>query len=104
MNWYNLSDPAIVREIGKNLKQLRLSKNITQSQLAQIAGLDRVTISKLENGRAATLLTFIQLLRALNELDLLNVFNVEPQISPLQVAEMQANYRVRASAVKKKKL
>lgn len=98
--WYALGDRAIVREMGKQLKQMRLNQNITQQQLATTSGLDRVTVSKLENGRAATLLTFVQVLRALNKLELLETFKEEPELSPLQVAEMQASYRKRASSKK----
>lgn len=99
-SWNSLSDPAIVKEIGKQLKQMRLNKNLTQAQVAEITGLDRVTISKVENGRAATLLTFVQLLRAFDNLTLLNTFNSEPEISPMMVAEMQEKYRKRASPKK----
>lgn len=99
-NWNSLSDTAILRELGKNIKQMRLNKNITQQQLATSSGLDRVTISKLENGHIATMLTFIQVLRVLDRFDLLDGFVEEPQISPLQVAEMNGKYRKRASAPK----
>jgi transcriptional regulator with XRE-family HTH domain len=105
-NWYSMGDPAIVRELGKSIKQLRINKNITQQQLAEKTGLDRVTISRFENGRAATLLTFVQILRSLNELELLNSFITEPEISPLKVAEIEEHYRKRASSksvVKKQK-
>jgi transcriptional regulator with XRE-family HTH domain len=99
-NWYILSDTAIIKELGKQLQQMRLNKNLTQGKLSEITGLDRVTISKVENGRAATLLTFVQLLRALDKLQLLEAFDSEPEISPMQVAEMQAKYRKRASKKK----
>ncbi len=99
-NWYSLGDPAIIRELGKHIKQMRINKNITQQQLADTTGLDRVTISRFENGRAATLLSFVQILRALDKLDLLNTFNEEPEISPLKVAELEEQYRKRASSKK----
>ena len=97
INWENLSDAAIVREIGERLKQIRLKKNLTQHALAEISGLNRATISQLENGRAATLLTLAQVLRALNKLDVLNIFSEETEISPLQVAKLKTQSRKRAS-------
>jgi len=100
-NRINMSNPAIVKEIGGKLKELRLKKNITQDELAKISGLDRTTISQLENGRPATLLTLVQVLRALDKLDLLNIFSEEPEISPLQIAKLKKQKRQRAS---KKKL
>ena len=80
---------------------MRLSKNWSQSQLAQHAGLDRVTISRMENGRAATLLTIVQILRALDKLYVLNTFNEEPEVSPLQMLREQESQRLKASPKKK---
>ncbi|MEO8150049.1 MAG: helix-turn-helix transcriptional regulator [Bacteroidia bacterium] len=100
-NWNILSDPAIVKEVCTYLKQMRLSKNWSQSQLAEHAGLDRVTISRMENGRAATLLTIVQILRALDKLYVLNTFNEEPEVSPLQMLREQESQRLKASPKKK---
>jgi len=99
-NWYNISDPIIVKEIGTQLKKMRLRKNITQEKLAVTSGLNRATISQLENGRAATLLTLVQVLRALDKLDLFNIFFDEPDISPLEAAKLKRSKRMRASTKK----
>lgn len=99
-NWYNMSDPIIVKEIGIQLKKMRLRKNITQEKLAATSGLNRATISQLENGRAATLLTLVQVMRALDKLDLLNVFSDEPDISPLEAVKLKRSGRLRASTKK----
>jgi putative transcriptional regulator len=100
-NLYILTDGRIVEEIGQNIKTLRLEANYSQQELADRAGLDRVTISKLENGRPATMLTIVQVLRAMQRLDILSHFFVEPQISPLMLAEAQEKIRYRASAKNK---
>lgn len=100
-NWNILSDPAIVKEVCLYIKQLRLTKNWSQSQLALHAGLDRVTISRMENGRAATLLTVVQILRALDKLYVLNAFNEAPEVSPLQMLREQEAQRLKASPKKK---
>ncbi len=96
-NWNNLTDSAIVKEIGKKLSSIRLKKNITQDELAKKSGLDRTTISQLENGRPATLLTFVQVLRALDKLDLLNVFYDAEEISPIEALKLKKQKRMRAS-------
>ncbi|MBL7996016.1 helix-turn-helix transcriptional regulator [bacterium] len=96
-----MADPVIVKEIGGSLRHMRLNKNISQEQLARMAGVDRTTISRMEAGRAATLLTLVQVLRALDKLDILNVFSEEPQISPLQVLKMQERQRQKASPKRK---
>jgi len=96
-DWYALSDPAIVQEIGKQLKRMRLKNNLTQQELANRSGLFRSTISEIENGRISSVLSLIQLLRGLNNLELLENFVVQEELSPLMVAEQQAKMRKRAS-------
>ena len=41
-------------EIGNQIKILRKDKDITQAQLAAIAGISRVTLGKLERGEFAS--------------------------------------------------
>lgn len=98
INWEVMADPAIVKEIGKRLKQIRLNKNISQEELAKKSGLDRTTISRMESGRAATLLTLIQVLRALGRLNILDIFLEEPEISPLNLLKIQVSKRKKASS------
>ncbi len=100
-NWSAMSDPAIVKEICSNIKQLRLNKNISQEELANHSGLNRVTISRLEAGRSATMLTVIQVLRALDKLEILKAFITEPEISPIQQLKQKENQRQKASPRKK---
>jgi transcriptional regulator with XRE-family HTH domain len=105
-NWYSMSDPAIVIELGNVLKLIRLQQNLTQEQLAGKAGLSRSAISELENGKTATsLITVVQVLRALQQLHLFDNWKVAGQISPLQMAKLTGKERLRASgtAIKKNK-
>ena len=37
--------------LGENLKQIRLQKNISQSDLAKILGVNKSYISNIENGK-----------------------------------------------------
>ncbi|MEN9347302.1 MAG: helix-turn-helix domain-containing protein [Flavobacteriales bacterium] len=94
-NWHSLSDAAIVKELGIAIRQMRLQANLTQQEVATKAGLDRVTISKLENGASATLLTLIQILRVVDQLDVLNAFHEGGSTSPLQAAKLQGRTRQR---------
>ena len=95
--WSKLTDVAIVEKIGKMIQEVRLQRNYSQSELARISGVSRATISQLENGRPATLLTFVQVLRALNKFDVLNNMVQEPEISPILYAKLQGKKRKRAS-------
>jgi transcriptional regulator with XRE-family HTH domain len=97
IDWYSLSDRAILKEIGLFIKETRLKKNYTQNELAVKAGIHRITLSEFENGLRGSLTSFIQLLRALNELEKLDVFKISNVISPLQMAKLEAKQRKRAS-------
>jgi putative transcriptional regulator len=102
-DWYSMSDMAILKDLSEFIKQLRLKKNYTQSSLAEKAGIHRITLSEFEHGtRSVSLTTFIHLLRALNELELLDAFKPRPTISPLQMVKLEGKKRQRASSVKKR--
>lgn len=97
MDWYGMSDKAIIRDIGKRLKQIRLNKNITQQELSEKSGVHRTTISKIETGQKISLLTLIQVLRGLGELQRLENIIPEEIVSPIQLARLQGKKRKRAS-------
>lgn len=97
-----MSDSAIVEEIGNLIKRVRLQKNITQQQLADNVGLYRSTISEMENGRASSLLSFIQVMRGLEKLEILNLLSGVPEVSPLRLAKKEGLVRKRASLKKNK--
>lgn len=97
MSIYGQSDRDILQEIGRRLKQWRLNQNISQQELAQRAGITRTTISLIEAGNVFSILTLIQLLRALNALPQLDLFLPHPGVSPLQAAKLQGKKRQRAS-------
>lgn len=98
IDWVKMSDIDILTQLGKFIKHTRIQKNITQLKLAEIAGLNRWTISQIENGESVTLATLIQLLRALDVLYVLNHFEVNNEISPIEYAKIQDNKRQRASS------
>jgi len=91
-----ISDTALLETIGAFIKNHRLQQNKTQGQLAKEAGVSRSTLSLFENGENTTLLVFIQLLRALKQLQLLQEFRIKQQLSPLQLAKIEQSGRTRA--------
>ena len=97
MSIYGLTNLAILKDIGDRLRKKRLDKNMSQQQLAEISGLHRVTIGDMENGKPFSMLTFIGILRALNELDIIDQILPEPSINPLKLAKLQHKERKRAS-------
>lgn len=97
----SLSDTALIEYIGAFIKHHRLEQNKTQSQLAWEAGINRSTLAEFEKGMGGNLMTLVQLLRALNLLYVLKQFEVQMQLSPIQLAELEQNKRKRASKAKK---
>jgi len=97
MDMVTMSDREVVREIGRRLRRRRLERNWSQEQVAERAGLTRVTIARVEKGTPASLLTLIQILRALDVIEELDGFLPDPGISPLELARMKGRERQRAS-------
>lgn len=97
MDWYSMSDVAIGRELAARLKQVRLTKNISQQELAKKTGIHRVTLSRIESGQKMSLQTFIHLMRGLEILENLDALVPEVPPSPLDLARLKGNTRQRAS-------
>ena len=97
MDWHGMSDKAIIRDIGKRIRQMRLNKNISQKTLSEKIGIHRVTLSKIERGQQISLLTLIQIMRGLGELQRLENIIPEDIVSPIQLAKLQGKKRKRAS-------
>lgn len=91
------TDSAILRFLGDFIKHHRLEQNESQADLAEAAGINRSTLSEFERGTRANILTLIQLLRALDQLHVLEVFKIQQQISPLELAKLNTKKRKRAS-------
>lgn len=104
INWIGLNDHQVVAQLGQELRRMRLERNLTQAEVAERTGLDRTTVVQLEAGRAATLLTVVQVLRAIGQLPLLDAFHQVPQPTPYMLVEAQEQYlkkqRKRASRKK----
>jgi len=89
INMNILSDSAIEETIGHFIRSHRKRKNKTQAELASEAGISRSTLSLLERGESVHTRTLIQVLRVLDQLQVLAVFHYEEPLSPMLLAEMQ---------------
>lgn len=96
-----MSDATIAKQIGQYIRHVRVQQNKTQAQLAEMAGLNRWTISQIENGESITLASLIQILRAIDSLHVLNAFEFSEEISPLEYAKLKKQQKVRASSTRK---
>ena len=101
INWYSISDNALLNLIGQFIQDTRLQQNKSQLQTAAAAGIDRSTLSQVEKGNGGTILTLIQILRVLGQLEVLKAFEVERKVSPIQLARLEQNKRRRARNINK---
>ena len=77
----------ILTEIGKRLKVMRISKTVSQKELAEETGLSIRTISNLESGKDVSLSTLIEVLRGLNQLPSLEMLIPDQSVRPSQLME-----------------
>ena len=91
-----MTDDMVIKSIGEYIRSVRLDTNWTQEQLGDRAGIHRTTIRDLELGKRSTLVTLIQVLRSLDELGVLKNFKVNKELSPLELASLDADERKRA--------
>ena len=75
-------------DIGSKLMFLRLNKNITQSELADIMGASRTAVQSAEKG-SCSLKTLIQFLHALGETGILENLLPDRPVSPILLAKSQ---------------
>ena len=94
--WVSMSDKALMKQIGEFVKHHRMEQNKTQDVLASEVGISRSTISLLERGETVTVPTLIQVLRMLDQLGIMEVFEVRETISPLALVKKQKEKRQRA--------
>lgn len=102
MDLKDMGNKAVLSEIGERISRLRLNRNITQMELAKRAGITRIVVQRLEKGLGCNLESLIKILRALDLIDRLDSFLPEPGISPIQLAKLKGNERIRASLPRKK--
>lgn len=91
-----MSDKVLAKHIGNFIRHHRIKQNKTQDKLANAAGISRSTLSLLERGETVTIATLIQVLRVLDQLHVMEAFNVQQVISPLALAKMEREKRQRA--------
>jgi transcriptional regulator with XRE-family HTH domain len=95
-----LTDETILRELAGRLARIRLERNQTQAQLAELAGIALRTVRRLERGQSIQLAGFVRVLRALDLIARLDAMIPEPIPSPLAQVKLEGKKRRRASTRK----
>lgn len=96
-----LTDQAVLEELGARLAGLRLGKNLTQAALAEQAGVSKRTVERLEAGAVAAQLSgFLRVCRVLGVMDQLDALIPETPVSPVEQLKRQGKRRQRASGAR----
>jgi transcriptional regulator with XRE-family HTH domain len=99
--WYSLTEDQIIEEVGKRLKEIRLNQNLSQKEVGDLIGKGPEEISRTENGKPITMVSFLRILRALNKLELLDKALEVPKVSPMDLLKKQEKEKKRASKKRK---
>lgn len=93
-----LTDEAVLRELGGRLASARLASNLTQAELAEEAGVSKRTVERLESGEVASRLSaLVRICRVLGLLDRLDAL-VPPAVpGPVEQLKLAGRSRKRAS-------
>ncbi len=89
------------REIGRQLRALRLQKNIDQKRLAEMSGIALNAVKRLESGRGTTLKSLIKVLRSLEREDWLASLMPQISVSPMQMLKNRKPERGRVSRARR---
>jgi transcriptional regulator with XRE-family HTH domain len=91
------SSSAIAANLCERLEAIRLSRNISQAELAEQAGVSRSTMTRIARGESISLDSFIRVIKALGLTEHLANLLPDPDIRPLELLEHEGRHRQRAS-------
>lgn len=92
-----MSTPGAMLTIGERIKENRLRINITQAELAECAGISKLSVLNAEAGKNVSLSTLINILRQLEMMENLEYLVPSPGISPILLKKLKGKKRLRAS-------
>src|ERR1700733_11356305 len=80
-----LSDMAVLQEIGQRAERRRIDAGLTQAQLAQEAGISKRTVERIEAGHSTDFVMLLRVLRVLKLIDALDQLVPDLPQSPLML-------------------
>ncbi|MDF1838262.1 MAG: helix-turn-helix transcriptional regulator [Planctomycetota bacterium] len=91
------NDREVLETLGQRLAAERLRNNWTQTHLAEVAGVSRATVQRLEQGESTQLTNLVRILRALDLVRNLDALVPATSVSPLEMWRSDRSLRQRAS-------
>jgi len=90
-----LTDMAVLHEIGDRLERRRIDAGLTQAQLAEEAGISKRTVERIETGHSTDFVMLLRVLRVLKLLEALDQFVSDLPQSPLMLLKSRGRTRKR---------
>lgn len=90
---------ALVANTGRQLEAYRLSRNLRQSDLAEMTGLSPSTILRIEQSRGGMIDTLVRILQALDCADRIELVVPVARLKPLDPVACTGRLRRRARPV-----
>ncbi len=96
-----LTDDAILAELGKRITHRRITQQLTQADLAVQSGVAKRTVERIEAGASAQLSSLIRIFRMLELLHDLDRLLPAAQPRPMELLKYRGKPRQRASKPRK---
>lgn len=96
------NNKIILSELGQRIKGIRISRSITQQELAHSAGVSFSTVVRVESGEGVNIENYMKILRFLELLQNFNLLVPEQQPLPESLFRKQP-IRRRASKIKRER-
>ena len=90
-----LTDSAVLEELGERLKRRRIDAGLTQARLAEEAGVSKRTVERIMSGRSTDFVLLLRVLRVLKLLDALEQLIPDQPQSPLLLLKSRGRVRDR---------
>lgn len=91
------SSDAVIKAMFERIEKIRLSRNVSQADLAKEAGVSRSTITRLADGQGISVDSFIRVMLALDLTDNLAALLPDPDVRPVDRVRLAGSERRRAS-------
>lgn len=99
----NLTDDAVLKEIGARITHQRLNSELKQADLAKQAGIGKRTLERIEAGEPSQTINMIRVLRVLGLLSSLEEALPDTRPSPMEMLKIQKTQKIRKRVVDRKK-
>jgi transcriptional regulator with XRE-family HTH domain len=96
-----LTDAAVLQELGTRLERRRIDASLTQAELADQAGISKRTLERIEAGHSTDLIMLIRALRALQLFDGLDSLIPDLPQSPIALLKGRGHERKRVGRPRK---